>query len=117
VADQCTGAGQDEARTLGVAQDRVWLIVIVTATLMTAAAVSIVGWVGQLVPHMARMIAGPSFPVVLPASALLGAAFVIVVDTVARNALYGDLPLGILTALIGAPFFLLLLVHTYGAEE
>jgi len=111
--------GQDDARTLGVAQDRVWLLVVVCATLMTAAAVSIsgiVGWVGLLVPHMARMLVGAGFPLALPAAALLGATFLVAVDTVARNALYGDLPLGILTALLGAPFFLLLLVRTYGTE-
>lgn len=109
--------GSDEAETLGVPQRRLWLVVVLSATVMTAAVVAIsgiIGWVGLLIPHMARMIVGPRFPAVLPASALLGAAFLVLVDTVARNAYYGDLPLGCLTAIIGAPFFLLLLIRTYG---
>ncbi|HEY6494843.1 MAG TPA: iron ABC transporter permease [Trebonia sp.] len=112
-------SGREEAQTLGVRQDRVWLVVVATATVMTAAVVcisGIIGWVGLLVPHMARMVMGSKYPDVLPASALLGAAFLLAVDTVARNVAYGGLPLGALTAIIGAPFFLLLLVRTFGGD-
>jgi iron complex transport system permease protein len=108
--------GGEDARTLGVRQELTWLAVVGTATVMTAAVVSIsglIGWVGLLVPHMARMVAGARFPDTLPASVLMGAGFLLAVDTVARNVSYGDLPLGALTAIIGAPFFLALLVRTY----
>jgi iron complex transport system permease protein len=108
--------GGADARTLGVRQELTWLVVVAAATLMTAAVVSIsglIGWVGLLVPHVARMVVGARFPDMLPASALMGAGFLLAVDTVARNVSYGDLPLGALTAIIGAPFFLTLLVRTY----
>jgi iron complex transport system permease protein len=107
--------GREDAQTLGVRQELVWLVVVVTATVMTAAAVSIsglVGWVGLLVPHMARMIVGSKFPDTLAASWFLGGGFLLAVDTVARNVSYGGLPLGALTAIIGAPFFLVLLIRT-----
>lgn len=112
-------SGREEAQTLGIREDRVWLIVVATATVMTAAVVcisGIIGWVGLLVPHMARMFMGSRFPDVLPASALAGAAFLLAVDTVARNVAYGGLPLGALTAIIGAPFFLILLIRTFGGQ-
>lgn len=105
--------GEDDARTLGVNRRAVWLIVIVTSTLMTATVVSIagiIGWVGLVVPHLARFIVGPSFSRVLPASALLGAIYLLAVDDVARSVTMLDIPLGIVTALIGAPFFVGLLI-------
>ncbi|MFT3817263.1 MAG: iron ABC transporter permease [Rubrivivax sp.] len=105
----------DEIHTLGVRVSRLRAAVIVAATLLTAAAVSIsgiVGWVGLLVPHMARMLVGPAFAVLLPASALLGGVFLLLVDDVCRGATASEVPLGILTALIGAPVFLVLLART-----
>jgi iron complex transport system permease protein len=82
------------------------LVLVVCATLGTAAAVSlagIIGWVGLVVPHVARLLVGPDFVRLLPASALLGAGFVVAADT-ARTMARIELPLGILTALVGAPF-------------
>lgn len=107
-------AGEDEARTLGVNRAAVWSVVIGASTLMTATVVSIagvVGWVGLVVPHLARSLAGPSFSRLLPVSCLLGAGFLLAVEDIARAATTVELPLGILTALVGAPFFVVLLVR------
>ena len=106
-------AGEDEARTLGIDVPRLRVMLIACATLMTAACVSIsgiVGWVGLLVPHIVRMLVGPAFAAVLPLSALLGGGFLLAVDDLARGA-GGEIPLGILTALIGAPLFALVLAR------
>lgn len=106
-------AGDDEARSLGVNRTLVWSVAIVASTLMTATVVSlagIIGWVGLVVPHLGRSLVGPSFNRVLPISMVLGAGYLLAVDDVARSATSLDLPIGILTALIGAPFFVLLLV-------
>lgn len=106
-------AGEEEAHALGVDVRRLRLVLIVAATVMTATCVSIsgiVGWVGLLIPHIVRMLVGPGFARVLPLSALLGAGFVLAVDGLARSA-GGEIPLGILTALIGAPLFALVLVR------
>lgn len=105
----------EEAAALGVDMPRLRLILIVAATLMTAAAVSlsgIIGWVGLVIPHAARLLVGPEFSRLLPASALLGGGFLVAADTLARSAASIELPLGILTALVGAPVFLWLLAHT-----
>jgi len=105
----------EEARALGVPVGRLRLVLVVCATLGTAAAVSlagIIGWVGLVVPHVARLLVGPDFVRLLPASALLGAGFVVAADTLARSMARIELPLGILTALVGAPFFLYLLART-----
>lgn len=104
----------DEARALGVNTRRLRGGLIVAATLMTASALSftgIIGWVGLLIPHMARLLTGPEFSRLLPVSCLLGAAFLLVTDTLARTVVSIELPLGILTALVGAPFFLYLLAR------
>ncbi|MDD4587089.1 MAG: iron ABC transporter permease [Heliobacteriaceae bacterium] len=104
--------GEEEAIALGVNITRIRAIIVLCATLMTAAAVSIsgiIGWVGLLVPHMARMLVGPNFQVLLPASLLLGSGYLLLVDNICRNASSVEIPLGILTAIIGAPFFIFLL--------
>ncbi len=104
--------GDEEAVTLGVNINRIRLVVVICATLMTAAAVSIsgiIGWVGLLIPHMARMIIGSNFQLLLPASLLMGSGYLLLVDNIGRNASSVEIPLGILTALIGAPFFVFLL--------
>ncbi len=106
--------GDDDARSLGVSVARLRLIVIVASTLMTASAVAIsgvIGWVGLMVPHMSRFLVGPRYDRLLPASALLGAAFVVIVDTLARSIAKTEIPLGVLTALTGAPVFVWLLVR------
>ena len=112
--------GDDEARALGVDVARLRALVIVAATLMTASVVAIsgvIGWVGLMMPHIARMLTGPNFARLLPAAMLLGAAFILAVDTLARTMARIETPIGILTAVVGAPFFLWLLArgrHSWG---
>ncbi len=106
--------GDDEARALGVNVGFVRGVVISAATLITAAAVSVsgvVGWIGLMIPHMVRPLVGPRYDRVLPASILMGAAFLVLVDTLARSAARIEIPLGLLTALIGAPLFVWLLAR------
>ena len=107
--------GDDEARTVGIDVGRLRALVIVAATLVTASAVAIsgvIGWVGLMVPHVARLIVGPRFDRMLPVAALTGAIFMTLVDTVARTAARIEIPLGILTALIGGPVFVWLLARS-----
>jgi iron complex transport system permease protein len=104
--------GDDEAQTLGVDTRLTRLVLIVGATLVTAASVSIagiVGWVGLVIPHIARLLVGPDFRRLLPASIVLGGSYMLVVDMLARSVAMTEIPLGILTAIVGAPFFLWLL--------
>jgi iron complex transport system permease protein len=104
--------GDEEARTLGVETGRVRAAVIAAATLMTASVVSIagvIGWIGLLVPHFARLLVGPDFGRLLPASMLLGAGYLLAVDTLARTLARVEVPVGVLTAFIGTPFFVWLL--------
>jgi iron complex transport system permease protein len=106
--------GDDEARALGVDVTHLRLLVIGAATLMTASVVAIsgvIGWIGLMIPHIARMIVGPNFSRLLPAAMLMGAAFMLLVDTLARSIARIETPLGILTAVLGAPFFLWLLAR------
>ncbi len=110
---------EDEARSLGVNVKRLRLIVMAAATLVTASGVSMcgqVGWVGLLIPHAARMIYGSDNRKIIPASICLGAAFMVVIDTAARAATAAEIPVSILTAIIGAPFFIILLRKTGGAK-
>ncbi|MBW7900957.1 MAG: iron ABC transporter permease [Rhodocyclaceae bacterium] len=111
---QVLEAGDDEARTLGVPVRALRIALIAAATLMTAAAVSIsgiVGWVGLLVPHLARLIVGPAYATLLPASLLLGAGYLLLVDDLCRSAFAAELPLGIVTAVLGAPVFVVILAR------
>ena len=104
--------GEEEATALGINIARLRAIVVFCATLMTAAAVSIsgiIGWVGLLIPHMARMLVGSNFQLLLPASLLMGSSYLLLVDNIGRSMMTVEIPLGILTALIGAPFFIILL--------
>lgn len=99
----------EEARALGVETGRIRLVVIAAATLMTSAAVAIsgvIGWIGLVIPHFARMLVGPDFSRLLPVSVLLGAAFLLGVDTLARTVAQIEIPLGVLTAFVGTPLFL-----------
>jgi iron complex transport system permease protein len=98
-----------EAQSLGVSTHQLRLGVIACATMMTAAAVAtagIVGWVGLVVPHMARVMVGASLPRLLPLALALGAAFLLIVDLLARSLTAVEIPLGVLTAVIGTPLFL-----------
>lgn len=104
--------GDEEARTLGVNTNRLRFFVIVCATLVTAASVSVsgvIGWVGLVIPHLCRKLVGSNYRYLLPASMLAGAAFLLLVDDVSRNLLAVEIPIGILTAFIGAPFFIYLI--------
>jgi iron complex transport system permease protein len=104
--------GEDEARALGVDTTRLRAAVVAAATLMTAAVVSIsgvIGWIGLLVPHLARLLVGPDFGRLLPASLLLGAGYLLGVDTLARTLARIEIPLGVLTAFLGTPLFVWLL--------
>lgn len=101
-----------EARSLGVKPDRERWFIFVAATLMTGTSVAvagIIGWIGLVVPHAARLIVGEDHRRLIPASALLGAAYLVVIDTFARTLTAAEIPLGVLTALIGAPVFAILL--------
>jgi iron complex transport system permease protein len=99
----------DEARALGVDTGRLRTLVVAAATLMTAAVVAvsgIIGWVGLLIPHAARLLVGPDFGRLLPLAMVLGAGFLLAVDTLCRTLAPIEIPPGVLTALIGTPFFL-----------
>jgi iron complex transport system permease protein len=105
--------GDDEASSLGVRAARVRLVVVAAATLGTAAAVAVsglIGFVGIIVPHTVRLVAGSSYRLVVPLCLLLGAAFMILADLVARTVMApGELPIGVVTAFFGAPFFAVVL--------
>jgi len=108
--------GDDEAESLGVRAARVRLVVVAAATLGTAAAVAVsglIGFVGIIVPHTVRLVAGSSYRLVVPLCLLLGAAFMILADLVARTVMApGELPIGVVTAFFGAPFFAVVLRAT-----
>ncbi len=108
---------EDEAKSLGVNVQVVRMFVIAAATLITASVVSVcgkIGWVGLLIPHISRMIFGNNNKNVIPASIGLGAVFMVVIDTIARSATAAEIPISILTAVVGAPFFIILLRKTGG---
>jgi iron complex transport system permease protein len=104
--------GDEDAHALGVPVERTRWLVLVAVALISAAVVAvagIVGWIGLVVPHFARGLVGPSHDALLPAAAALGALYLLLIDDVARTATAAEIPLGILTALIGAPVFAFLL--------
>ncbi len=104
--------GDAEARALGINPTRAKLWLIIASTLMTAAAVSVsgvIGWVGLVIPHAGRLLVGPDHKRLMPASILLGASFLLLIDNIARTLLPGEIPLGVLTGLIGAPVLAFLL--------
>jgi iron complex transport system permease protein len=103
---------EEEARALGVATGPLRIALVAAATLVTSASVAaagIIGWVGLVVPHLARSLVGPDFARLLPASAILGGGYLLLIDTLARTMAQVEIPLGILTAVIGTPFFIWLL--------
>lgn len=106
--------GDDEAKTMGVNSTIIRLIVIICSTLITAASVSVsgmIGWVGLVIPHLSRKLVGNNYKHLIPATMLFGAIFLLLVDNVSRNLLTTEIPLGILTAFIGAPFFIYLITR------
>lgn len=105
--------GDEEAQAMGLNVKRLRGLFILAATLLTAASVAVsgmIGWVGLIIPHMARFIVGPNAKMLLPMSLLLGGGFLLLVDNVSRNLFTVEIPLGILTSIIGAPFFFYLLL-------
>ncbi len=105
--------GDDEARTMGVNVGRLRFVMIVSATLVTSSAVAVsgtIGWVGLVIPHLSRKLVGSNFRHLMPATMLFGALFLLLVDNISRNLFAVETPIGILTAFIGAPFFLYLIV-------
>lgn len=111
---------EDEAHAAGIRVQRLRVITVVASTMITASCVSMcgqVGWVGLLIPHCARMICGNNNRFVIPFSIVLGAVFMLVIDTMARTVIASEIPISILTALIGAPFFIVLLRRTGGGWQ
>ena len=106
--------GEEEAQALGLDTKRMTVVLIIASTVITASAVcisGIIGWVGLVVPHIGRMLVGPDFRKLIPVSAILGTSFLLVVDDIARTLTAAEIPLGILTSLVGAPFFAYLLTR------
>ena len=104
--------GDEEAQSLGLNPSRLRLIIIIGATLLTSAAVSIsgiIGWLGLVVPHIVRMIVGPDNRILIPASLSFGASFLLIIDNISRALVTIEIPIGILTAIVGVPIFLYLL--------
>lgn len=109
--------GDREARSLGVNSERYKLLIILCTTVITSISVAfcgIIGWVGQVIPHFCRMIAGPDHKALIPATMLMGAAYLMVIDNLCRLLTTNEIPLGILTAVVGAPIFAYLLRKTKG---
>jgi iron complex transport system permease protein len=105
-------AGEDTAQTMGVNVPLIKLLVVASSTLMTVLAVSIcgiIGWVGMVVPHIARIFTGSSYPKLIAASFVIGGSFLLIIDNVIRGIEGVELPLGVLTALVGTPVFVILL--------
>ncbi|WP_373219867.1 FecCD family ABC transporter permease [Ruminococcus sp. 5_1_39BFAA] len=103
--------GDEEAMTMGVNPVRVRLIIIMACTVLTACSVmatGIIGWVGLVIPHISRILMGADHKNLIPASAIIGGVFMVAVDIIARSVMAAEIPIGILTALIGAPFFAVL---------
>jgi iron complex transport system permease protein len=103
---------EEEARALGVPTGPLRIAIVAAATLVTSASVAtagIIGWVGLVVPHIARTLVGPDFGRLIPAAALIGGGFLLAIDTIARTVAPIEIPLGILTAFVGTPFFIWLL--------
>jgi len=112
--------GDEEARALGVRVEALKAIIIVACTLVTATAVSIcgiIGWVGLVIPHVGRLLVGPNHRWLLPASLFLGAGYLTLIDDLSRTITSAEVPLGILTALIGAPFFAVMLRRARGGWQ
>ena len=103
--------GEEEARSMGVNTGRVRILVILASTMLvscTVAVAGVVGWVGLVIPHLARAVVGPNYRRLLPTSILIGAAYLLAVDDIARNLTAVEIPIGILTAILGVPFFLVI---------
>ena len=112
--------GDEEARAMGINTRVLRFIVIICATLITAASVSIsgmIGWVGLIVPHLCRMLVGPNYKILLPTTIVVGASYLLLVDNLCRMLSTVEIPLGILTSIVGAPFFLFLILRRRKERE
>lgn len=110
----------DEAASMGLDVKKYRILFIVCATLLTTASVAVsgvIGWVGLIIPHIARILVGPDYKKLMPASLLTGAIFLMLVDDVTRCAFPSEIPLGIITSIVGAPFFILLMLHSRGVRN
>lgn len=104
--------GDEEAKTMGINAKRLRTVVIICSTLVTAASVSVsgmIGWIGLVIPHLARRLVGNNYKALMPATMLMGALFLLIVDDISRTLFTTEIPIGILTSLIGAPFFIYLI--------
>lgn len=109
--------GDEEARSMGVKTEMLKGLVVFCATVVTASSVCVsgmIGWVGLVIPHVCRMIVGPDHKVLLPTTLSVGASYLLIIDNISRTAISAEIPLGILTAIIGAPFFGFLIRKTKG---
>ncbi len=112
--------GEEEAKSLGVNTKRLRLIIIVAGTLLSAAAVSIsgmIGWIGLVIPHLGRAIVGPDYRILMPVTAVLGGTYLLLVDDLARCLGSVEVPLGILTAILGIPFFVIIFKQNMKGEK
>jgi len=110
---------EDEARAMGINLNFIRGLTIISSTMITASVIAMcgkVGWIGILIPHISRMIFGNNNKYVIPASLILGAAYLLLIDTIARSISAAELPISILTAIIGAPVFIILLRKTGGIK-
>ncbi|MDF2472592.1 MAG: ABC-type Fe3+-siderophore transport system, permease component [Anaerocolumna sp.] len=106
--------GDEEAKTIGIDTQKIRLIIILSATLLTASSVSVsgmIGWIGLIIPHLSRFLVGNDYRYLIPTSMLFGSVFLLIVDNVSRMLWTNEIPIGILTAFIGAPFFLYLITR------
>ncbi|MEC0181970.1 iron ABC transporter permease [Paenibacillus peoriae] len=104
--------GEEEAQALGVNTRVMRIVIILCATLLTATSVcmcGMIGWVGLIIPHIVRLMTGPNYKTLLPVSMLMGALFLVVVDDIARTVVSGEVPVGVITSLVGAPIFIYLI--------
>lgn len=103
--------GEEEAKSMGINTKRIRRWVIVASTLITASSISVcgmIGWIGLVVPHLSRSLVGPNYKILVPVCGIIGASFLLVVDNIARCAWVVELPIGILTSLMGVPFFIII---------
>ena len=110
--------GEDEAKAMGVNVGAVRVVCIICATLLTAAVVSVagtIGWVGLMIPHLVRFLVGPNNKTLIPLSLLTGGLFMLIIDNFCRSLMAYEIPLGVLTSLLGAPFFIFILYKRRGA--
>jgi len=104
--------GEEEAKSMGVNTGKLRAIIVVCCTLVTASTVCIagtIGWIGLIIPHVGRALVGPDYKKLLPVSMLLGAVFLLIIDDIARSLLSVEIPISLLTSVLGAPFFIYLL--------